>query len=56
MTKRIMYRLIADEGKLLTNGEIYGKVIDLAPDVDESTWIEVVDEYAATEQNISFNS
>ncbi|MDD6220408.1 MAG: hypothetical protein PUB85_05415 [Clostridia bacterium] len=56
MIKRIMYRLIADEGKLLTDGTVCGKVIDLAPDADESAWTEFADEYAAAEQNVSSDS
>lgn len=56
MIKRIMYRLIADEGKLLTDGTVRGKVIDLAPDADESVWTEFADEYAAAEQNVSSDS
>ena len=36
--------LYADEGKVLTNGEIYGKIIYLADDVDPTTYYEITDE------------
>ena len=43
--------LCAEEGKLLTNGAIYGKVIYLAQDADASTFWEIPQETyeAATE-------
>ena len=41
MEKLIMYRLIADEGKLVTNGELTGCVIDVAPNVDPNTFYEI---------------
>lgn len=43
MQKLTMYRLIADEGKLVTNGEITGKVIDAAPNVDPFSFYEIDD-------------
>ena len=36
--------LIANEGKVLTNGEIYGKVIYLAESVDERGFYEISEE------------
>lgn len=36
--------LIANEGKVLTNGEIYGKVIYLAESVDESNFYEITEQ------------
>ena len=36
--------LIANEGKVLTNGEIYGKVIYLAEGVDESNFYEITEQ------------
>lgn len=40
--------LEASEGKVLTNGEIYGKVIYLEEGLDESSFTEITDaEYAA---------
>ena len=41
MQKLAMYRLIADEGKLVTNGELTGCVIDVAPNVDPNTFYEI---------------
>ena len=43
MQKLIMYRLIADEGKLVTNGELAGSVIDVAPNVDVNSFYEIDD-------------
>ena len=42
MTKRIM--LTAAEGKILTNGEIYGSTIYLATGADESAFYEITEE------------
>ena len=42
MTKRIF--LIADEGKVLTDGEIYGTEIILAEGVDESAFYQITRE------------
>ena len=36
--------LTANDGKVLTNGEIYGKVIYLAEGVDESNFYEITEE------------
>lgn len=35
------YRLVADEGKLVTNGIIKGKVLDLGPDEKPENWYEI---------------
>ena len=40
-TRQIIY---ADEGKVLTNGEIYGKVIYLADDANIEDYHEITDE------------
>lgn len=40
-------KLIASEGKVLTDGNTYGKQVYLAEDADLSTWYEITDaEYA----------
>jgi hypothetical protein len=36
--------LIADEGKILTNGTHYGRIVYLAPDDDGSAWHEIPEE------------
>ncbi len=36
--------IIASEGKVLTNGEIYGKMIYLAKGVDANTFYEISEE------------
>lgn len=36
-----MARLIADEGKLLTDGNWTGKVIDVCPAEDANKWYEI---------------
>lgn len=41
MTELQMIRLIADEGKVLTNGTITGKVIDVYPIEDKIKWTEI---------------
>jgi hypothetical protein len=41
MTQVQMVRLIADEGKLLTDGEFVGKVIDVCPAEDANKWYEI---------------
>ena len=44
--------LIADEGKVLTNGETYGKEVYLAEGADASVWHEISDaEYNALFEN-----
>ena len=43
MKKLTMYRLIADEGKLVTNGTLTGSVIDVAPGIDPDTFTEIDD-------------
>ena len=40
-TRKIIY---ADEGKILTNGEIYGKQIYLAEGVSETDFYEITEE------------
>lgn len=40
-TRKIIY---ADEGKILTNGEIYGKIIYLADDASVEDYHEITDE------------
>lgn len=50
MEKLIMYRLIADEGKLVTNGELTGKVIDVAPNLYVNDFYEI-DEEEKEEEN-----
>lgn len=41
MTQVQMVRLIADEGKLLTDGNWTGKVIDVCPAEDAVKWQEI---------------
>lgn len=41
MQKLVMYRLIADEGKVLTNGTVEAQVIDVAPNGDVGEWKEI---------------
>ena len=36
--------LTADEGKLLTNGETYGKTVVLPMDADRTVWQEIPEE------------
>ena len=44
ITRKVIY---ADEGKILTNGEIYGKQMFLAEGVNESDFHEITEaEYA----------
>lgn len=51
MQKLIMYRLVADEGKLVTNGELTGSVIDIAPGIDPDIFYEIDDpNYEAMEE------
>lgn len=42
MKERII--IYADEGKILTNGEIYGKQIFLAENIDKQSFYEVSEE------------
>lgn len=51
MQKLTMYRLIADEGELITNGEITGKVIDVAPNVDPFSFYEIDEQDVKEEEN-----
>lgn len=44
MQKIITYRLIADDGKILTNGKEKAYVVDIGPNSDEKEWTEVEDE------------
>lgn len=37
-------KLTADEGKVLTNGTVYGKVIHLGVNDSESNWYEITEE------------
>lgn len=41
MKEVAMIRLIAEEGKVLTNGKVQGKVIDVCPVEDKSKWSEI---------------
>ncbi len=43
MKKEIIMRikLIADEDKLLTNGELYAKTVFLAENESEENWLEI---------------
>lgn len=41
MQKLTMYRLIADEGKLITDGTVTGKVIDVAPNRNPDDFYEI---------------
>lgn len=41
MTQVQMVRLIADEGKVLTDGELVGKVIDVCPAENANKWYEI---------------
>lgn len=54
MKKDPMWRLTADEGKLVTNGTIKGKVIDVAPNLNPDDFYEIdeeIDENKEVEQN-----
>ncbi len=48
------FRLIADEGKILTDGEIKGYVVDIA-EADVDKWSEVDDD-EKTEENYDGNN
>ena len=41
MKKEPMWRLTADEGKIITNGTISGTVIDVAPNLNPDDFYEV---------------
>lgn len=43
MQKLAMWRLVADEGKLVTNGTLTGTVIDVAPGIDPDMFWEIDD-------------
>ena len=43
MQKIDMFRLIADDGKILTNGEVKGRVVDVPPGKVRD-WMEIEDE------------
>lgn len=45
------YRLIANEGKILTNGIVFGTVIDLAPDDNIENWQEIDIPLEETQEN-----
>lgn len=51
MQKLTMYRLTADDGKLITNGKITGKVIDVAPNVDPFSFYEIDEQDVKEEEN-----
>lgn len=42
--------LVADDGKVLTNGKVYGKEIYLAEGADASKWVEVPEEEAKSSE------
>ena len=44
MKKEPMWRLTADEGKVITNGTITGTVIDVAPNKDPDEFYEIEEE------------
>lgn len=45
--------LKAGDGKVLTNGTIYGRVIYLAEGADESVWREIPEEEYASDEEIT---
>jgi len=47
------YRLVADDGKILTDGETYAGVIDVSP-ADKSKWTEVDDDQADDGEELSY--
>lgn len=49
MREVAMIRLIADEGKVLTNGKIQGKVVDVCPVGDKRKWSEIDEPIPAIE-------
>ena len=55
MKKLTMYRLIADEGKLVTNGTLTGSVIDVAPGIDPDTFTEIDEPEPMEEQQNTKN-
>lgn len=56
MQKLPMYRLIADEGKLVTNGTLTGSVIDVAPGIDPDTFTEIDEPEHINEQQNTKNA
>lgn len=52
MTKENITVLKADEGKTLTNGEAFGKVVYLGTNDSAENWYEITDEEAFTEHGI----
>lgn len=53
MKLKIRKVLYADEGKVLTDGEIYGKIIYLAEGLDESSFHEITEaEYEAMQPKV----
>lgn len=53
-TRTILY---ADDGKILTNGEIYGKQIYLAEGMDASAFYEIsIEEYNAISEEKAVNT
>ena len=53
MTQVQMVRLIADEEKALTDGELIGKVIDVCPAEDAAKWYEIDAPEEEREKNIT---
>lgn len=50
MKRLVMYRLIADDGKILKRGDRVAKIVDVAPNGDPNEWIEI-EETSLTESN-----
>ena len=56
MKKLTMYRLIAEEGKLVTNGTLTGSVIDVAPGIDPDIFTEIDEPEQTDEQQNTKNA